>query len=95
MSLVGCPRFLIQYDRTYPLYVEAVSYSRNLRTCHNLVTGPTYCGLFHKFTKRAGLVLRSQRTKARINLFVFHQIFTISNLGAVLTVGTMETQYMI
>jgi hypothetical protein len=50
--------------------VEAVLYIHNLRTCHNLVTGPTYYDLCNKFTKRAGLVLRSQCTKcALISLY--------------------------
>jgi hypothetical protein len=31
---VGCLRLLIQYIRSYPPYLEAVSSIRNLRTCH-------------------------------------------------------------
>jgi hypothetical protein len=36
--LVGYPRLLIQYIRSYPPYLEAVPSIRNLRTCHALVT---------------------------------------------------------
>jgi hypothetical protein len=36
--LVRCPRLLIQYIRTYPLYLEAVSSIRNLRTRYIVVT---------------------------------------------------------
>jgi hypothetical protein len=36
--LVGCPRLLIQYIRSYPPYLEAVSSIRNLRTRHAAVT---------------------------------------------------------
>jgi hypothetical protein len=36
--LVGCPRLLIQYIRSYPPYLEAVFSIRNLRTRHALVT---------------------------------------------------------
>jgi hypothetical protein len=36
--LVGCPRLLIQYIRSYPPYLEAVSYIRNVRTRHAVVT---------------------------------------------------------
>jgi hypothetical protein len=32
--LVGCPRLLIQYIRSNPPYLEAVSSIRNLRTRH-------------------------------------------------------------
>jgi hypothetical protein len=35
--LVGCPRLLIQYFCSYPLYLEAVCDLRNLRTRHGLV----------------------------------------------------------
>jgi hypothetical protein len=35
---VGCPRLLIQYIRSYPPYLEAVSSIRNLRTHHSVVT---------------------------------------------------------
>jgi hypothetical protein len=35
--LVGCPRFLIQYIRSYPTYLEAVSSIRNPRTRHAVV----------------------------------------------------------
>jgi hypothetical protein len=35
---VGCPRLLIQYIRSYPPYMEAVSSIRNLRTRHAVVT---------------------------------------------------------
>jgi hypothetical protein len=37
-SLVGCPRLLIQYIRSYPQYLETVSSIRNLRTRHAVVT---------------------------------------------------------
>ncbi|KAJ4428508.1 hypothetical protein ANN_24550 [Periplaneta americana] len=37
--LIGCPRLLIQYIRSYPPYLEAVSSIRNLRTCHAVVIG--------------------------------------------------------
>jgi hypothetical protein len=40
-SFVGCPRLLIQYIRSYPPYLEAVSSIRNLRTRHAVVTGDT------------------------------------------------------
>jgi hypothetical protein len=36
--LVDCPRLLIQYIRSYPPYLEAVSSIRNLRTRCTLVT---------------------------------------------------------
>jgi hypothetical protein len=36
---VGCPRLLIQYIRSYPSYLQAVSSIRNLRTRHVVVTG--------------------------------------------------------
>jgi hypothetical protein len=36
--LIGCPRLLIQYIRSYPPYLEAVSSIRNLRTRHAVVT---------------------------------------------------------
>jgi hypothetical protein len=32
--LVGCPRLLVQYIRSYPPYLEAVSSIRNLGTRH-------------------------------------------------------------
>ena len=35
---VGCPRLLIQYICSYPTYLEAVSSTLNLRTCHAVVT---------------------------------------------------------
>jgi hypothetical protein len=35
---VGCPRLLIQYIRSYPPYLEAVSSIRNPRTRHVVVT---------------------------------------------------------
>jgi hypothetical protein len=35
---VGCPRLLIQYIRSYPPYLEAVSSIRNPRTRHAVVT---------------------------------------------------------
>jgi hypothetical protein len=35
---VGGPRLLIQYIRSYPPYLEAVSSIRNLRTRHAVVT---------------------------------------------------------
>jgi hypothetical protein len=35
---VGCPRLLIEYIRSYPPYLEAVSSIRNLRTRHAVVT---------------------------------------------------------
>jgi hypothetical protein len=36
--LVGCLRLLIQYIRSYPPYLEAISSIRNLRTRHAVVT---------------------------------------------------------
>jgi hypothetical protein len=39
--LVGCPRLLIQYIRSYPPYLEGVSSIRNLRTRPVVVTGVT------------------------------------------------------
>jgi hypothetical protein len=36
---VGCPRLFIEYIRSYPPYLEAVSNNRNLRTRHAVVTG--------------------------------------------------------
>jgi hypothetical protein len=36
---VGCPRLLIQYIRSYPPYLEAVSSIHNLKMCHAVVTG--------------------------------------------------------
>jgi hypothetical protein len=36
--LVGCPRLFIQYIRSYPPYLEAISSIRNQRTCHAVVT---------------------------------------------------------
>jgi hypothetical protein len=36
--LVGCPRLLIQYIRSYPPYLDAFSSIRNLRTRHAVVT---------------------------------------------------------
>jgi hypothetical protein len=39
--LVSCPRLFIQYIRTYPPYLEAVSSIRNLRTRHSAVTRDT------------------------------------------------------
>jgi hypothetical protein len=36
--LVGCPRLLIQYIRSYPTYLGAVSFIRILRTRHAVVT---------------------------------------------------------
>jgi hypothetical protein len=35
----SCPRLLVQYIRSYPPYLEAVSHIRNLRTRHAVVTG--------------------------------------------------------
>jgi hypothetical protein len=35
---VGCPRLLIQYIRSYPPYLEAISSIRNPRTRHAVVT---------------------------------------------------------
>jgi hypothetical protein len=35
---VGCPRLLIQYIRSYSPYLEAVSFIRNPRTRHAVVT---------------------------------------------------------
>jgi hypothetical protein len=37
-ALVGCHRLLIQYIRSYPPYLEAVSSIRNLRRRHAVVT---------------------------------------------------------
>ncbi|KAJ4443747.1 hypothetical protein ANN_05525 [Periplaneta americana] len=37
--LIGCPRLLIQYIRSYPPYLEAVSSIRNLKTRHAVVIG--------------------------------------------------------
>jgi hypothetical protein len=37
-SLVGCPRLLIEYIRSYLPYLEAVSSTRNLRTRRAVVT---------------------------------------------------------
>jgi hypothetical protein len=39
---VGCPRLLIQYIRSYPPYLEAVSSIRNLRTRQAVVKGDTF-----------------------------------------------------
>jgi hypothetical protein len=36
--LVGCPRLLIQYIRSYPPYLEAISSICNLKTRHAVVT---------------------------------------------------------
>jgi hypothetical protein len=36
--LVGCPRVFIQYIRSYPPCLEAISFIRNLRTRHAMVT---------------------------------------------------------
>jgi hypothetical protein len=36
---VGCPRLVIQYIRSYPPYLEAVSSIRNLSTPHAVVRG--------------------------------------------------------
>jgi len=38
VPLVGAPRLLIQYIRSYPPYLEAVSSFRNPRTRHAVVT---------------------------------------------------------
>jgi hypothetical protein len=38
--LVGYPQMLIQYIRIYPPYLEVVSFIRNLRTRHAVVTDP-------------------------------------------------------
>jgi hypothetical protein len=38
LPLMGCPRLLSQYIRSYPPYLEAVSSIRNLRTRHAVVT---------------------------------------------------------
>jgi hypothetical protein len=35
--LIGCPRLLIQYFRSYPPYLEAVSFTRNPKTRHAVV----------------------------------------------------------
>jgi hypothetical protein len=44
--LVGCPRLLIQYIRSYPPYLEAVSSIRNLRASHAVVVrGPLNIGV--------------------------------------------------
>jgi hypothetical protein len=37
--LIGCPQLLIKYIRNYPPYLEAVSFIRNPRTRHDVVTG--------------------------------------------------------
>jgi hypothetical protein len=37
----SCPRLLIQYIRSYPPYLEAVSSIRKLRTRHAVVTRDT------------------------------------------------------
>jgi hypothetical protein len=37
--LIGGPRLLIQYIRSYPPYPEVVSSTHNLRTRHAMVTG--------------------------------------------------------
>jgi hypothetical protein len=42
VPLVGCPRMLIQYIRSNPPYLEAVSSIRNLRTRHAMVTGELF-----------------------------------------------------
>jgi hypothetical protein len=45
--LIGCPRLLIQYNRSCPPYMEAVSSIRNLRTRCILVTrDPLNMGLY-------------------------------------------------
>jgi hypothetical protein len=46
---VGCPRQLIQYIRSYPSCLEAVSSIRNPRTRHTVVTGThiTWLQLIH------------------------------------------------
>jgi len=40
--LIGCPRLLIQCIRSYPPYLEAVSYIRNQRTRHAVGTWDTH-----------------------------------------------------
>jgi hypothetical protein len=37
----SCPRLLIEYIRSYPLYLDGVSSIRNLRTRHAVVTRDT------------------------------------------------------
>jgi hypothetical protein len=38
--LVCCPRLLVQYIRSYPPYLQAVSSTRNLRTRHVVTRDP-------------------------------------------------------
>ncbi|KAJ4446277.1 hypothetical protein ANN_12972 [Periplaneta americana] len=45
--LIGCPRLLIQYIRSYPPYLEAVSSIRNLRTRHAVVIGTHNTWIFN------------------------------------------------
>jgi hypothetical protein len=50
--LVGCPRLLIQYIRSYPLNLEADSSIRNLRTRHTVVTRDPPNMAYEKYTPR-------------------------------------------
>jgi hypothetical protein len=39
LPLISCPRLLIQYICSHPPYLEAISSTHNLKTCHAVVTG--------------------------------------------------------
>jgi hypothetical protein len=67
--LVGCPRMLFQYIRSYPPYLEAISMC-NLRMCHAEVTrGPLNIEAIVLHSKlKSGFQLLSSRGSWTINL---------------------------
>ena len=68
--LIGCPRLLVQYIRSYSPYLEAVSPSATWRR-HDVVTGtqlslwqgPTYHGVLVYLTSFSGRLLEKWETK--------------------------------
>jgi hypothetical protein len=71
-SLVGCPRLLIQYIRSYLPYLEAVSSIRNVKTRHAAVTRdpPNMGPSITDFTKAEYWVLIFKKF-SRVHVFVY------------------------
>jgi hypothetical protein len=57
-SIVGCPRLLIHYIRSYPPYLEAISSIRNLRMRHAVMTTDPPIRLISDL-KKLGIKFRS------------------------------------
>jgi hypothetical protein len=60
--LVGSPRLLIQYIRSYPPYLEAVSSIRNLRACHVVMTRDPF---YSSFGGKAGTKGKPEKHRCR------------------------------